>query len=180
MRCFLGIPLPADCRAAIKESWTIPENERPSLKLSDPGQWHITLAFFGDVAYDQLIRLVQLISQALETPPEGSFHMTSIQTFPAKKPTMYVAKCRPEQEIMWHQCVNQLIEMASICAPQTDRKPWQPHVTMARTRSGRILEPLEHPLENIGWVPEFATLYRSEPTVAGHKYIPLHEYRLNL
>jgi 2'-5' RNA ligase len=69
--------------------------------------------------------------------------------------------------------------MASLCAPQIDRKPWLPHINIARTRGGRILEPMEFPLENIGWVPEFATLYRSEPNVTGHKYIPLHEYRLN-
>jgi len=180
VRCFLGIPIPADCRNAIRNNWVVPENERPSLKLSDPGQWHITLAFFGDVAYDQLINLVQFIGQALETPPEGAFHITSIQTFPSKKPTMYVAICKPEQEAMWQQCINQLVDMASLCAPQTDRKPWLPHATLARTRSSRILEPVDISLQNIGWVPEFATLYRSEPTVAGHKYIPLHEYRLNI
>lgn len=180
MRCFLGIPLPADCRNAIRENWVVPEAERPSLKLTDPGQWHITMAFFGDVAYDQLLRLVQMIGQALETPPQGAFHVSSIQTFPSKKPTMYVAKCVPEQEAMWQQCVGQLIEMASLCAPQTDRKPWIPHITLARTRNARILDPVETSLHNIGWVPEFATFYRSEPTVTGHKYIPLHEFRLNV
>jgi 2'-5' RNA ligase len=180
VRCFLGIPLPADCRNAIKNSWVIPEPERPSLKLTDPGQWHITLGFFGDVAYDQLIRLVQFIGQALETPPEGAFRIRSIQTFPSKKPTMYAAIVQPEQEAMWQQCVGHLVEMASLCAPQTDRKPWLPHATLARTRNARILDPMEIQLENVGWVPEFATLYRSEPTVNGHKFIPLHEYRLNL
>ncbi|MDD2785705.1 MAG: hypothetical protein PHS79_02300 [Patescibacteria group bacterium] len=179
MRCFLGIQLPADCRNAIRNSWAISDLERPSLKLSDPGQWHMTLAFFGEVAYDQLLRLVQLSGQALETPPQGAIHIPSIQTFPPKKPTMYAAMCMPEQEAMWRQCITNLVDMASICAPQIDRKPWIPHITLARTRGSRILDPLEIPLDNIGWVPEFATLYRSEPTATGHKFIPLHEYRLN-
>lgn len=175
----MGIPLPADCRNAIRNSWVIPENERPALKLTDPGQWHITLAFFGDVAYDQLIKLVHFLGQALETPPQGAFHVTKIDTFPTKKPTMYTARCQPEQEAMWQQCVMQLTDMASLCAPQIDRKPWTPHVTLARTRNGRALDPVEISLPVIGWVPEYATLYRSEPNVTGHKYIPLHEYRLN-
>lgn len=180
MRCFLGIPVPADARNKIREGWTVPEHERVYLKLTDPGQWHITLAFFGEVSYDQLINLVQFIGQALETPPQGAFQVKSIQTFPAKKPIFYAAICEPEQEAMWQRTIDQLIEISSLSAPQTDRKPWIPHVNLARSRYNRLLEPMETQLHGIGWVPEFATLFRSEPTVNGHKYIPLHEYRLNL
>lgn len=180
MRCFLGILVPADTRNKIRDSWAVPEHERAYLKLTDSGQWHVTLSFFGEVAYDQLISLVQFIGQALETPPQGAFHIKSIQTFPNKKPIFYTAMCEPEQLVMWQQTIGQLIEISSLCAPQTDRKTWIPHINLARSRYNRLLEPMEMQLQDIGWVPEFATLFRSEPTINGHKYIPLHEYRLNV
>ncbi len=180
MRCFLGIPVPADTRNKIRESLIVPEHERAYLKFTDQGQWHINLAFFGEVAYDQLINLVQFIGQAMETPPQGAFQVKSIQTFPNKKPILYSAMCEPEQEVMWQRTIDQLIDISSLSAPQTDRKDWIPRINLARSRYNRLLEPMEIQLQNIGWVPEFATLFRSEPTVSGHKYIPLHEYRLNL
>lgn len=179
MRCFLGIPLPVDCRAAIRKSWSIPDHERPYLKLSDQGQWHVTLAFFGEIKYENVLKLVQMINRALESPPEGAFSVTRIQTFPPKKPSYFVALCQPEQEVAWRQCVSQIVDMTSLIAPQVDRKPWIPHVTLARGRHGHNLEPFEMSVNNIGWVPEFATLYQSELTPAGPKYTPLHEFRLN-
>lgn len=179
MRCFLGIPIPADCRQQIKDAWHISQEERPFLRLVDPGQWHITMAFFGDIKYDNLLQLSQLIGNALETPPEGAFEVRSIQTFPAKRPILYVAKCEPEQKIAWQETVANIRDMVSLIAPQIDRKPWTPHITLARVRNKKELDQYEMSLENIGWVPELATLYLSELTKSGPKYTPLHEYRLN-
>jgi len=179
MRCFLGIPLPPDCRAALRDAWHVPEHERQFLRLTDPGQWHVTLAFFGEVDYQNLIKLGELIGHALETPPEDAVHLPVIQTFPLKRPVMYAAMCKPEQEEAWRQCVSQIVDMTSLIAPQTDRKPWIPHVTLARTRHNGNLEHFEVPLHNIGWVPEHATLFQSDLTPTGPHYTPLHEYRLN-
>ncbi|MBU2566580.1 RNA 2',3'-cyclic phosphodiesterase [Patescibacteria group bacterium] len=179
MRCFLGIPLPADCRDAIKSAWHVQDNERSFLKFTDPGQWHVTLAFFGEVDYDHMINLVNLISRALEVPPQGSLKIQSIQSFPTKRPKLYVAKCEPEQKQAWYQTIEDIKDMSSLLAPQIDRKPWTPHVTLARTKQNKILDEYEMPLENIGWVPEFATLFRSELTPQGPHYTPLHEFRLN-
>ena len=179
MRCFLGITLPADCRAALREAWKIPTNERTFLKLTDPGQWHVTLAFFGEIEYANLIQISELIGHALETPPEGSFRIPLIKTFPPKKPSYYVAMCQPEQLDAWRECVSRIIDLTSLIAPQIDRKPWIPHITLARTRHSKLLEPFETSIDNIGWVPEQATLFRSELTAKGPIYTPLHDYRLN-
>ncbi|MDF1497495.1 MAG: RNA 2',3'-cyclic phosphodiesterase [Patescibacteria group bacterium] len=179
MRCFLGIPVPADCREQIRNAWHITEEERPFLRMVDPGQWHVTMAYFGDIKYDSLIKLSQLISNALETPPQGSFEVCSIETFPAKRPILYVAKCEPEQKVAWQETVANIRDMASLIAPQIDRKPWVPHVTLARARNKKDLDQFEMSLEGIGWVPDYATLFLSELTPAGPKYTPLHEYRLN-
>ena len=180
MRCFLGIPIPADCREQIRNAWHIAEEERPFLRLVDPGLWHVTMAFFGDIKYDNLLQLSQLIGNALETPPQGAFEVTSIETFPAKRPVLYIAKCEPEQKIAWQETVANIRDMASLIAPQIDRKPWLPHVTLARARNKKELDPYEMSLEGIGWVPDFATLFMSELSPAGPKYTPLHEYRLNI
>ncbi len=179
MRCFLGITVPPDCREQIRNAWHINETERQILKLSDPGQWHITLAFFGDVEYKNLLQLSQLIGKALETPPAGAFVVSQIETFPTKRPVLYVASCEPEQAIAWQETVSHVRDMASLIAPQIDRKPWVPHITLARARSNKQLDPYEMSLEGIGWVPEYATLFLSELSAAGPKYTPLHEYRLN-
>jgi len=179
MRCFLGITLPPDCRELLKNSWRAPEAERAHLRLSDPGQWHITLNFFGEINQTRLMDLRNLIAGALETPPDGSFHISRIETFPAKRPVYYIARCIPEQEAAWQRCVQQITEISSIIAPNIDRKPWTPHITLARSKHGKLLEPFEMSLNPIGWVPEYATLFLSELTPTGPKYTPLHEYRLN-
>ncbi len=179
MRCFLGITVPYDCREQIRNAWHINETERQLLKLSNPGQWHITLAFFGEVEFKNLLQLSQLIGNALEISPTGAFTVTKIETFPAKRPVLYVATCQPEQPVAWQEAVAHTRDMASLIAPQIDRKPWIPHITLARARSNKHLEPYEMSLEGIGWVPEYATLFMSELTSTGPKYTPLHEYRLN-
>ena len=180
MRCFLGITLPTDCREAIKNAWHVQENERSFLRLTDPGLWHVTLAFFGEVEYDHMINLVNLINRALEVPPQGSFKVKNIQTFPTKKPCLYIAMCEPEQKQAWIQTVENIKDLCSLVAPQIDRKPWVPHVTLARSKQNKTFDEFEMSLENIGWVPEFATLYMSELTSQGPRYTPLHDFRLNI
>ncbi|MFZ6015093.1 MAG: RNA 2',3'-cyclic phosphodiesterase [Patescibacteria group bacterium] len=180
MRCFLGIPIPADCREQLRNAWQVPQQERAILKLSDPGQWHITLAFFGEIEQKQLLELSHLIGSALETPPQGAFKITGIESFPAKRPIRYVAICEPEQKAAWQDTVANIVDMTSLMAPQIDRKPWLPHITIARARNNKTLEPFEMSIENIGWVPDFATLYMSELSPSGPKYTALHDYRLNI
>lgn len=180
MRCFLGIPLPADCRLALRNAWSVPIQERESLRLTEPGLWHTTLAFFGEVEYDNLIRLVEMIGRSLEDPPACAWSLSAVQTFPNKRPSMYVVKCKPEKEEAWRACVSQLVDMASLIAPNVDRKPWIPHITLARTKRGALLPPFEIPVYDIGWVPDHATLFISEHTQTGPRYTPLHEYRLNI
>ncbi len=180
MRCFLGIPVPGDCRSALKGLWQPTDKDRSVLRLADPGQWHITLAFFGNVEYDNLLRLKEFIGRALETPPSGAFKISKIESFPSKKPVYIVAKCEPEQEEAWRECVLQVTDMASLFAPQTDRNPWIPHITLARTRNNKELEHMQIQVNDLGWVPRNATLYKSDHTPTGPIYTPLHEFPINI
>ncbi len=149
--------------------------------MIDPDMWHLTLAFLGEIDGQIVPQLSELIAQTMTTPLEGHFVLDSFQTFPPKHPTLVVAKAELEQRTAWNDYVERLRDLISMLVPRVDRKPWHPHITIARSKKRTRRLPLwQHIYEPIHWSPEHLALVHSALTASGPKYAQLEKFPFTL
>jgi 2'-5' RNA ligase len=180
MRLFIGVRLPLDIRERLARQWTTLSDRPSRLREVESEYWHVTLAFLGDVSAEQRPALEQLLSASLERPPLGSFSLIGIETFPHKGPTTVVARLNPLEMGSWNTFVERMRDMVSVVAPQVDRKPWIPHVTIARAKKGSQLPAWSHPIDELRWQPTSIALILSEPAPHGTRYTDLHVSHFNV
>ncbi len=180
MRLFIGILLEEEVRKKIQEAWSIVPDFPSGCRLIDPKNWHFTLAFLDQVDDDNREPLIHLIEQAIENPPKGSFSFNAFETFPGKHPSYLIARAVAEERESWHSFINRLRDLVSVSAPNIDRKPWVPHVTVARAKKGKLLSKWSEPLQkDINFTPQEITLVKSTPTQNGSVYTDLHVFKFN-
>jgi 2'-5' RNA ligase len=144
----------------------------------EPENWHFTLAFLGEVPEQNLDALIHLIEKAVERPPKGSFSFSSFENFPKKHPSYLIAKAMTEPINEWTIFIERLRDMVSVAAPNMDRKPWIPHVTIARAKKRRLIPKWNNEIEKFSWTPKGMTLVQSIAIPTGSKYVNLHEFSL--
>jgi len=178
MRLFIAIEIPKEIkdelhklqnelrRAGAEVSWTRPENI------------HLTLRFLGEVGEYQLEELKRL---CVETAAE--FHSFKLQL----KDTGYFPGFR-NPRVLWVGLAGQVSAagevqkrleegLISIGFDQED-KPFKPHLTIGRVKSGKNVKPLVaasdmYPLPELPFEVGEIVLMKSELQSAGAQYTPL-------
>lgn len=121
MRLFVALHLPADVRAHADRALRRVRAELPDLRWVPPERWHLTLAFFGDVADARLDatrdrvarRVVGLSPVALRLAGAGSF----------------------DRRALWLGVDGDLVPLRRLAgALSVERRPYRPHLTVARLR----------------------------------------------
>jgi len=139
-RLFIGLMAPAEIREQLmgyRSTWTWPK----SAKLTPAGNFHLTLAFLGDVARDSEIALlrelaaVRLRPFALQLDTPGRFMRADIA---------YVAPTPLDELTFLHEGVSSAMERCGMAA----EGDWHPHVTLARGAASAI-PPTHRPI--IDW-----------------------------
>ena len=169
MRLFVGIPLPASVVTELTRLTSRLRRSDDGLRWSAPESWHITLQFLGSAERNPYecaaarlreIHRPQFVVQ-LEAP--GFFERTGV---------FYVA-VHPSPELT--SLERHVVAATAICGFTPETRPYHPHITLARSRSGpRGLGALKPTLHS---QPEFSTflaeeffLYESRPTPTGSHY----------
>lgn len=179
MRLFIGILLPEDVRDKIHHARLRAPEFPNGCREIEPANWHFTLAFLDKVDDDNLEPLVHLIEQAIENPPKGSFSFTAFDSFPSKHPTYLIARAEANPRESWHSFIHRLRDVISVAAPNVDRKPWVPHVTIARSKKGKLLPKWNAQFDkDVEWKPQELTLIKSTPTQNGSVFAKLHGFKL--
>ena len=178
MRLFIGMRLQPEIREHLADLW-MSLSERPhGIRLEPIENLHMTLAFLGDVEKQNLEVLSSLIARATERPPRGSFSLEGFETFPRKKPSLVIANVNRDDSVPWKPFIEKMRDMVSVAAPNVDRKPWIPHITVARANKGAPLVQWEHLFKHIEWRPTEISLIMSEPGQKGSKYTDLNIFPL--
>lgn len=180
MRLFIGIRVPPEIRESLMALWSSLPEPPTGLRMDRLESLHLTFAFLGDVSAQPQEALERLIVRAVERPPKGSFSITRFESFPPKKPTLLTARLHEEGALTWKPFVERLRDMVSVAAPHVDRKPWIPHITMARSAKGSSLPAWSSPIPPISWKPTNISLILSKPGPAGSIYTDLHVFPLNI
>ena len=179
-RCFVAIPISDALRAPLAVA-TAPWRETlagADVRWMDPGSWHVTLAFLGDVEAERIpvlsAELPELVAghAAVHLPPEG------LVAWPRVDETRMVW-CRFRPEAGLAELHNRVAGALGV----TERRRFRPHVTLARVRGGRSIQLRDNPVAvEMGELPTTVagevTLYRSHLGPAGTTYEALARARL--
>ncbi len=173
MRCFIALPLASELRDVMTEAWAKAEKPLKIRRIAE-GQWHVTLAFLGDVTPNHVGDLIRVCNRQGKCP--GTITFNEFRSFPHDRPRMIVASGEPEPINMWKMFVDQLRDQCAIFSPAMDRKPWRAHVTLARSAPDTCLLPWSSPIGPWTWQPGGFILYESRLEATGSKYRVIHEF----
>jgi 2'-5' RNA ligase len=136
VRLFAAIDPPADELAALA---AVIGEPAPALRHVPTEQWHVTTAFFGDVADVLVTELAERLGRAAGRTPALTLSIRGVGTFPKQ-----AAKAR----VLWAGLDGALAELSRLadrcvaagrrCGLAMDVRPFRPHLTLARSRHGPV------------------------------------------
>jgi 2'-5' RNA ligase len=174
-RLFTGVEIPS----VIGQALSSLRGGLPGARWIDPGNYHLTLRFIGDV--DGVI--AREVAELLGRVKRGAFelHMEGLTSFGGRKPRAVVANVAPERALLEVQAEQERL-MQRIGLEPEGRK-YIPHVTLARLRESSSNQVAEY-LAARGYfrtspfrVSRFV-LFSSRSSVGGGPYVVEASYPL--
>lgn len=181
IRAFLAADMPDDIRTLVADTGGGLLKSEQDLKLVKPENFHITLAFIGDVELD----LLESIDDPLQELADGlsaiDVHLNRIGAFPS---VIYMKMSEGEEELIsLSKSARTILTRNEI---PFDSKPFKGHITIARLRNRRVKSKAKDFLKSYAYDVRFDiffnvasfSLIQSELTSAGPIYTTLCKYYL--
>ena len=160
VRLFVALTPPADVIEALRTTTAALRELAPGLRWTRPEQWHLTLAFLGEVGDDVVAELAPRLARTAARHPPLSLGLGGGGRF--------------GHRVLWtgvqgdRDGLRRLADSAAAAArrchlPVEDRR-YRPHLTLARTDGGTDLRPLVERLstwQGLPWVATRLHLVRS-------------------
>lgn len=192
MRLFVGLDIPDEIRARMREYLERLKSRGAQAKWTNPEGWHITLKFIGWTKREADIR--EALKQIGVPPFEIAFRDVGFFT-PRQPRVFYVRVHAPETLTALAKSIDSTLVPLGI---ESEKKSYSPHLTLARSGSGNphgtrgdrtlsTMDPLRRLVESSADLqsPQFGTmtanefiLYLSELSPKGAKYTKLGRYPL--
>ena len=160
MRLFVAVWPPEDALAEVAELVDRVRPLAPELRWALPEQWHLTLAFLGEVAEDALPELSRRLERAARRHEAMTLSLAGGGRFGDRVLWTRVQGARDQ--------LRQLAASAAAAARRTgiavEDRPYRPHLTLARARTRADLRPLVAALDSFQgrpWVARELHLMRS-------------------
>jgi 2'-5' RNA ligase len=179
MRVFVAIDLGDEARAAVAAAQKSMAQRvgGSAIRLVHPEHLHVTLAFVDKLADPLVSRFVTLFS---ETFPQPDFEMVfgGLGVFPAKGAprALWLGIARgAEETVNLQRLVAERLQQMGI---EPERRPFHPHLTLARWRDSRPSDRPRGSIDERAVVTTHVkgvTTYQSRPTSAGPSYTVLAE-----
>jgi RNA 2',3'-cyclic 3'-phosphodiesterase len=184
-RLFVALDLPARARAAIGR-WGEEELKDPALRRVEEESLHVTLAFLGATPEEEIDRLAKILRQV--DAPSPRMELRDPVPRPERgRPRLFALPVESSGAVEIQASLAERLAAASFFKPE--KRPFWPHVTVARVRSGgrasrrpmRVAEPpgkLPCKLREQVFDAVRLTLYRSELQSRGARYAQLVQIEL--
>lgn len=179
MRLFTALYPPDDVIAAVDAA--VGEREA-GLRWVPPHQWHVTLAFYGEVAEDVVPDLTARLERAAAKSSAFDLRVSGAATFPRQTASARVVHAGLADDL------EQLARLADRCVAaarrvdiSVDDRKFRPHLTLGRARHGsvdaRSLVARLSAYESRGWaVTSFRLVHSTLGASVTHT--PLQEFAL--
>ena len=186
VRAFVALPLPPayqDGLAAVRRDWE--RRLRSKLAWTRPGNWHLTLKFLGDVAGDQVPRVVSALGAVRFS---GFTMQAGAAGFFPPRPAPEGRSRRWQPRVLWLGLAAGEAAAGALAAAiekallplgfPAEERPFSAHLTLARIKWSEP-DPWDEVLADLAgrpWPEASAagfTLYRSVLGPGGPQYTPL-------
>jgi RNA 2',3'-cyclic 3'-phosphodiesterase len=182
VRLFVALELPSRVRSEL-DAWRLEAvGVREDLRLVAAGSLHVTLAFLGSRPAGDLDEIAGAISRSVADSPAARLRLAGVAPVPPRRPRLFAFDLAdPEGGAGAVQAaVSEALASGGFYKPE--KRPFWPHVTLARVKRGRRRVP---PLADSPPPPpdpfpsSRLTLYRSTLRPQGAVYDPLHTVALS-
>jgi RNA 2',3'-cyclic 3'-phosphodiesterase len=178
-RLFVALELPAEARERLVAWREVALRDRTDLRAVAPEALHATLVFIGYRPEKEVPAIGETVVGAVEGMRAARLRPTGVVPLPPRRPRLFALDVDDEggRAGAVQAAVSDALEAARVYRPE--RRPFWPHVTLARVKRGERAAPLE-----AGELPADAfdagevTLYRSLLSPRGARYEPLARARL--
>ena len=184
MRAFIGIGLPDEVQASLAALQRELAQSRADVKWVEPSNLHLTLKFLGEISEAQR-QVVELLVKRLaaQTPP-FLLRLEGAGAFPSIRAPRVVWVGMGQGNDVVARLAESIEREGAVIPLRREERPFTPHLTLGRVRSGRHRRELTHQLESFTWAPPppwqvaLLTLYQSVLSSAGPRYAVLAEVPL--
>jgi len=184
VRLFVALDLPEEMREGIV-AWGREELADPALRPVAPESLHITLAFLGQRPEEEIDRIAEVVREGAGPAPWVELLEPESRPPRGRARVYALPALSPGTEALQAVIVRGLVEGGFY---KPEKRPFWPHVTVARVRSegrgskrpavvenppGKLAERLME-----ARICRRMTLYRSELKLTGAHYVPLAQVEL--
>jgi 2'-5' RNA ligase len=168
MRLFIGIPLAAAVIEELRAVTARLHSAADDLRWTPPESWHVTLQFLGNTSPEQYACVVASL-RALHSP-SVPVCLEELGCFERAGILIAGVRLTPEL-ILLQECV---IAATQPCGFVPEMRPFQPHITLARSKGRPNLDQLKAKLRRPSNFTRFTAreflLYESFLSPAGSRY----------
>lgn len=171
MRLFIGIPLAESVVAGLTAVCNRLRSKEDALRWSAPESWHITLQFLGSATPEQFDCLTNHLARVRSVPV--SLRLDGLGIF--DRAGVFLAKVEMTPELTVLQ--NRVTVATAHCGFVPEDRPYQPHITLARSKGDRGRQQLKTlknripaKLDFSGFAAHEFLLYESHLGPGGSKY----------
>lgn len=130
MRLFVAVIPPRPVMLELRAALTTLPHDNPLLRWSRPETWHVTLAFFGEVAEDALDDLKERLGRAAARNTPMELALAGGGHFGGR--TLWTG-VQGERDRLG-RLAESVNGVARRCHIKVDERPFRPHLTLARVR----------------------------------------------
>jgi 2'-5' RNA ligase len=138
MRLFVAVSPPPDALDELRSATAAVRAAHPQLRWTRPDQWHLTLAFLGDVDDEARADLSGRLGRTAARHPPMRLALNGAGRF--------------GDRVLWTRVTGDLVALRGLAASvraasvragiDVEDRPYRPHLTLARGREGADLRPV--------------------------------------
>lgn len=186
MRAFIAIPFPDEARASLT---SLQDQLKPcgaDVAWVKPENIHLTLKFLGDVTDEQKDAMTAELQRIAAQTPAFMMELGEVGVFPSAEAPRVVWVGLKQGTEQVTALAGQLEQAARKLGLRVEERAFSAHATLGRVRTPRSKTPLMKGLDRAewqsapAWQADHITLYRSELSSKGAKYMAITQAPLRL
>jgi RNA 2',3'-cyclic 3'-phosphodiesterase len=178
-RLFVAIDLPDDARMQLVDWRADAFAGRDDVRLVDPAALHVTLVFLGWMAEKQIPRVAEVVRGSIPDGGPPVLSARGVKPVPPRRPRLFALDLDDVEgrAVRLQAAVSDALAREKLYQPE--KRPFWPHITLARVKRRAVAAPLDAPPAPGGpWAGAAVTLYRSTLLPQGARYDPLERIPL--
>lgn len=171
MRLFIGLPLADEVAAQLTALCGWLRSNADGLRWSAPESWHITLQFLGSATAEQFECLKMQLAGVRAAP--FAVRLGGLGVFDQAGVLLVKVEVTPQLIVLERR----VVEATARCGFEPEERPYQPHITLARSKGDGGRRQLKAVKSLAPGQPEFAAfpareflLYESHLGTGGSRY----------